>query len=337
MNIEHIRVEGLVGRGPNGATPSDGTSVEPTDEQIESLQEADYTVSIVFHHLKETWTDLQRRGLKQQFDILGITIEGVYGSKFNADTQSQILRQLSRSDVDAVVSIPVDIVETAEAYRAVADAGIDLVFMDNVPRGFKHGRDYAGCVSSDNKGAGIVAGRFLREFVTAGTVGMITFTPPFYVTEQRETGVREVIDESDELELVIEEGFTDPNHVSKQATTVLKQWPDLDGLYVSWCDPPAVQVTDTVESAGRENLIITTTDLSLQTVDIIARDGPIKATGAQFPFQQGIIEANMIGQALLGNDTPPYIASGSLPVCKDNLPEQYSKYYQEDFPVALRE
>jgi ribose transport system substrate-binding protein len=109
--------------------------------------------------------------------------------------------------------------------------------------------------------------------------------------------------------------------------------PKLDGLFVSWCDPPAVQVADTVENQRRNDVVITTTGLSSRTVAIMNQGGPIKATGAQFPYQQGIIEANMVGHALLGNKTPPYIASGSLPIYKGNLAKQYEKYYQEDFPI----
>lgn len=45
----------------------------------------------------------------------------------------------------------------------------------------------------------------------------------------------------------------------------------------------------------------------------------------------------MVGQALLGESTPPFIASGSLPVYRGNLEEQYPKHYQEGLPEDLLE
>jgi len=336
MNLDRIRVDDLVGTGPRGERPATAEDVELSDQQIASLRDGEFSVAIVFHHLKTDWTELQQFGLEGRFEELGIRVDGIYGSEFNADKQTEILEQLAETDVDAVVSIPVDTAATADAYQTLADANIELVFMDNVPEELTHREDYAGCVSSDNKGVGIIAGRFLRECV-AGEVGLITFDAPFYVAQQREAGVREVLEESDALEIVAERGFTNPYEVLDIAQDVAVVNPSLDGLFVAWADPPAVQASEGVENIGRDDIVITTTGLSSRIVNIIARDGPIKGTGSQFPYQQGIIEADMVGQALLGNETPPYIASGSLPVYKGNLREQYARHYQEEMPAPLAE
>ncbi|ADJ17149.1 substrate-binding domain-containing protein [Halalkalicoccus jeotgali] len=337
MDIEDIEVNHPAGKGPNGADPLASEAVDLTDDQAEAVRNESFSVAIVFHHLKTAWTELQRRGLEERFDELGVTVDGVYGAEFNASKQTEIIEKLSDNEVDAVISIPVDTAATADAYRAVADAGIELVFMDNVPDGFEHPRDYAGCVSSDNEGVGIVAGRFLREFLGKGDVGMITFDAPFYVTDQRESGVRDVLRNSDDVTIAAEEGFTDPDDVYDLAQNMVVTNPNLNGMFVSWSDPPAVQATRAVEDVGRSEFVITTTGLSSRTVENIALGGPIKGTGAQFPYQQGIIEANMVGQALLGESTPPFIASGSLPVYRGNFKEQYPKHYQEGLPEDLLE
>lgn len=336
MDLDRIRVDGLVGDGPKGERPAPAEDIELSDAQIASLRDRDLSVAIVFHHLQTDWTKLQQSGLEGRFEELDIEVAGVYGSEFNAETQSGILEDLAETDIDAVVSIPVDTAATIKAYQTLADTGIELVFMDNVPDRLIHGKDYAGCVSSDNKGVGIIAGRFLREF-GASKVGLITFDAPFYVTQQREAGVREVLDKSEDLEIVADRGFTNPYDVLDIAQEVAGANPSLDGLFVAWADPPAVQASEAVENIGRDDIVITTTGLSSRIVSIIAQDGPIKGTGSQFPYQQGIIEANMVGQALLGNETPPYIASGSLPVYKRNLREQYARHYQEELPAPLAE
>jgi ribose transport system substrate-binding protein len=116
---------------------------------------------------------------------------------------------------------------------------------------------------------------------------------------------------------------------------ILTEFPDIDGLFVSWGNPPGIQAEAAVKDAGRDDIAITTTDLSMETAKSIARGGPMKATGGQFPYQQGHIEANMIGHSLLGNPTPEYIASGVLPIHRGNLLDLYPKYFQESPPPEI--
>jgi len=335
VSIEDITVDGFLGKGPNGAEPTPAESVEFTDAQVASLNDGDYRVSIVFHYLQGTWTKLQRKGIEERSRDLGIEIEGIYGSEFNPNRQSRILEQIARKDIDALISIPVDTVATAAAHRVVSEAGIKVIIMDNVPEGFEHPTDYAGCVSSDGKAVGAVAGRLLREYVGQGEVGMINFNAPFYVTNQREIGVRETLQATSGVSIITEQGFTDPYDVEDLAVEVLETYPDLDGLFVNWADPPCIQAIRAAKRLGNTDLTVTTTGLSDRAVQDIVNSGMLKGTGAQLPYQQGIIEADMVGQSLLGNETPQFIASGPLPVYRGNLLEQYPKYYQKDPPSNL--
>lgn len=319
-----------VGNGPNGAPPAAAEDVVLSESEIEQLHDGGHTVAILFHYLKTDYVRLQRQGLEERFEELGIEVEGVYDPEFDASRQVEILNSLTEKDVDALVSIPIDQVATADAYQNVAESGTDIVFIDNVPEGFEHPRDYAGTVSSDNQGLGIFAGRHLRDAVESGAVGLITFDAPFYVTKAREQGVLDVLHTADEIEVVAENGFTDPDDVYDIAVEMLLTNPGMDGLFVSWGHPPGTQAASAAVDAGRPDLAITTTGLSTETAENIARDGPIKATGGQFPYQQGYIEADMVGNSLLANDTPQFIASGVLPIHRGNLLELYSTYFQSE-------
>lgn len=324
-----------IGKGPNGEPPSPAGDVDLSEREVEQIRDGEYTVAIVFHYLKTDYVRLQLQGLEERFDELGITVEGVYGSDFDVGRQVDILNSLAGKDIDALVSIPIDQIATADAYRNVAASGTKIVFIDNVPRGFEHPGDYAGTVSSDNRGLGMFAGRFLRDTIESGTVGLITFDAPFYVTSAREQGVCDVLETQDEIETVAETGFTDPDDVYAIANSVLSTYPDIDGLFVSWGDPPGAQAAAATLDLGMDDVIITTTGLSMDTVKHIAERGPIKATGAQFPYQQGHIEANMVGHSLLANSTPPFIASGVLPIHRGNLLDQYPTYFQAEPPAEI--
>ena len=58
-------------------------------------------------------------------------------------------------------TIPVDGTATAATYKKVSQAGIKLVFMDNVPTGLKHPEQYAAMVSADSEGNGQIAAKVL--------------------------------------------------------------------------------------------------------------------------------------------------------------------------------
>ncbi len=52
---------------------------------------------------------------------------------------------------------PTDPTATAAACKAVADAGVTIVFMGNVAAGLTAGKDYVAVVSADNYGNGVAA------------------------------------------------------------------------------------------------------------------------------------------------------------------------------------
>ena len=62
-----------------------------------------------------------------------------------------------RSDIETalaakpnvILSLPLDPVTSAEAFRQAVTDGIKLVFLSNLPNGYKHGTDYAAIVTDD--------------------------------------------------------------------------------------------------------------------------------------------------------------------------------------------
>lgn len=324
-----------VGEGPQGADPVPAEYTEITDADVETLRRGEYTVAIVFHYLQTDYVQLQRMGLEERFEELNIEIHGVYGPNFDVSKQIEILNSLAEKDIDALVSIPIDEVATAKSYQNIVASETNIVFIDNVPRGFEHPADYVGTVSSDNKGLGIYAGRVLCDLIGSGKIGIIKFDAPFYGTSARESGAREMIETVDGIDIVAEAGFTDPDDVYQLTQDLLATHPDISGMFVSWGDPPGKHAVAAAQDLGRDDIVMTTTGLSMETAKTIAKDGLIKATGAQFPYQQGYIEANMVGNSLLANETPQYVASGVLPINRSNLLELFPTYFQEDPPAKI--
>ena len=336
IDLDAIEPNDLVGKGPNGNDPVPAEQVSLSDSQVQKLKQGNYTVAIVFHYLKTAWTRLQRRGLTNRLNELGINVEGVYGAEFDAAKQVNILNTLaSKADsLDAVISIPVDQVATADAYQNLANKGVKLVFMDNVPEGFSHPEDYAGAVAADNKGNGLIAGRILAKLVGQGSVGLIMHDAPFYVTNEREQGVKQALKNASGIEIAATNGFTNPDKVFGLAQNMLTANPDLDGIFAIWGAPPAMQVVSAANASNRSP-IITTIDLGSRVALNMAKGGLIKGLGAQQPYDQGVTEANMAGNAILGAKTPPYVAVQSLAVMRKNLLKAYRSVFHQEPPQKI--
>ena len=99
-----------------------------------------------------------RSALKAQFAAMGIDVIAVTDAGFKPEKQVADIETVLAQNPSIIVSIPTDAVATASAYRAAAEKGVKLVFMDNVPTGFTAGKDYTSSVSADNYGNGVAAG-----------------------------------------------------------------------------------------------------------------------------------------------------------------------------------
>ena len=339
IDLNAIEPDGLIGLGSRDLEPSDPETVELSDDQISELEEMDATTGIVFHYLKTAWVRLQQNGLEAQFDEIGIEIDSVQGANFEARTQANLVETLSGNDgIDAITSRPLSADTTSSAFQAAADAGKELVFMDDIPSQLDHPEDFASMVAADNRALGVISGHIMGEFVGEGDVMMIGFANDVKSVNERESGFRQTIEnEYEGIEIVEEVEFTDANNVQDMAQNIMTANPEAEGVWTAWDDPPGMQAVAAARESGKDpqEFHITTCDLGERSAQNMAEGGYIKGTGSQRPYDQGVSEANAIGQALLGNETPPYIAVPALAVTRENLLSAYETVFKSEPPEEI--
>ncbi|MFV9568272.1 substrate-binding domain-containing protein [Thermoanaerobacter mathranii] len=326
----------VLSTGPHGEKATLATTLKLTDEEIAKIKEGHYTAAIVLHYGGNDWSTAQVKGLKDTFAKLGIKVVAVTDANFKAEKQVSDIETVLALKPNIIVSIPVDPVSTAPAYKKAAQQGVKLVFMDNVPDGLQHGKDYVSVVSADNYGNGVIAADIMaKNLGYKGKIGVIYHDANFFVTNQRVEAFEKTIKEKyPDIEIVDRGGFTDPNAVGSVADAMLTKHPDLDGIFAVW-DVPAMQVVASAKVVGRNDLVITTIDLGNDVAKIIAEGGLVKGLGAQRPYDQGVAEATLAAYALLGKETPPYVAVPALAVTRDNILEAYKQVYHKDPPAFL--
>lgn len=327
----------ILSKGPHGETAVSAKTLELTEEEIAKIKQGNYKAAIVMHYAGNDWSTAQIDGLKATFERMGIEVVAVTDADFKSEKQVSDIETVLAKNPDIIVSIPVDPVSTAEAYKKAAESGVKLVFMDNAPQGLEHGKDYVSVVSADNYGNGVAAAEIMAEKLGGkGKIGVIFHDADFFVTKQRTEAFEKTIQEKyPEIEIVARGGITDPNDGEKVASGILTKNPDLDGLFVVW-DVPAEGALAAARTAGRDDLVITTIDLGTNVALEIASDGIVKGLGAQLPYDQGISEAILAGYALLGKETPPYVAVPAYKVTKENVLDAWKLVYHKEAPDSIQ-
>lgn len=334
-----VETEGIRSTGPNGEEATPASEITLTDEEKQQIRDGGYTAAISFHYGGNDWATSQLQGLEATFKDLGIEVVAVTDADFSAEQQVSDIETIMANKPDILVSIPTDATATSDAFKRAAAEGTKIVFMDNVPANMTAGNDYVSCVSADNYGNGCIAAELMGEALGGkGQIGMVYYDVDFFTTNQRDQGFRDTIAANyPDIEIITEQGFTDENGCSEQGDAILTQNPMIDGIYASW-DIPMEGVLSSVRASG-----LTPDDIKLTSIDLgnnIAKEiaeGTVVGVGAQLPYDQGVAEATLAAQALLGKETPPYVVVDAKKVSSSNIVEAYEDVYHMEAPDWLKE
>ena len=329
----------VMSTGPNGEAPSPASLVTLSDDELAKVKGMHATAAIVLHYGGNDWSRAQVDGLKAEFAALGIDVIAVTDAGFKPETQVANIETVMAKKPSIIVSIPVDPVSEAGAYKKAADAGVKLVFMDNVPKGLVAGKDYVSVVSADNYGNGLAAGLLMAKFLKGkGNIGAVFHAADFFVTKQRYEGFKKAISEFPDIKIIEAQGVAGPDFsgdADKVASAMITAHPNIDGIWAVW-DVPAEGVISAARSAGKDNLVITTEDLGENVAINMAQGSYVKGLGAQRPYDQGVTEAKLAAYGLLGKKAPDYVALPSLAVTMDNLLDAWKAVYHTDAPADVR-
>ena len=324
--------------GPHGEQGVSADTVTLTDDQIAQVQEGGYKVAIVFHYAGNDWSTAQEQGIRDACDALGMEVVAVTNADFSAEQQVSDIETVMAMNPDIIISIPTDATATADAYKRASEAGIKIVFMDNVADGMEAGTDYVSCVSADAYGNGCAAAEILAEALGGeGEVGMVYYDVDFFTTNLRDQGFKDTMAEKyPGITIVTEQGFQDEANCNVQGDAILTQYPDIDGIYASW-DIPMEGVLSSVRAAGKEGqVVLSAIDLGNNIALEIAK-GSVAGVGAQRPYDQGYTEVVCAALSLLGEEVPAFVVCSALPVTSENVCEAYTQVYHVDAPDWLVE
>jgi ribose transport system substrate-binding protein len=325
--------------GPNGEKATPAEEISLSEDDAEALRSGAHTAAIVWHDAAAEFSVAMTAGIRDRFDELGIEVVAVTDAQFDAGKQQRDVESVVARDPDSIISIPVDPVSAAKAFRTALDRGTQLTFLSNIPQGYKHGKDYVGVVSADQILTGQNTAQVMCEALGGeGKIGVIDYDADFFITNQRDAAFRQALaDDCPEIEVAAQAGFEDPARVQEIASAMLTRNPDLGGIYTTWAQP-AEGVLAALREAGREEDVkVATVDLSESLALDIAEGGATAGVSADRVYEAGRKLADVVGLGLLDRPAPAFAVVPSVAVTEENLLEGWQESYGEPAPAAVQE
>jgi ribose transport system substrate-binding protein len=322
-------------KGPKGETGVPTSQITLTATEADKVKTGNYKAAILWHTSGD-FVNAVGRGIKDQFGKLGITIVSETDANFDAATQASQVETVMALNPDIVITLVVDPVSGAQAFKKVVDAGKKLVLISNVPQGFEHGKDYVGVVSDDFFGMGTAAADLMGKALNkAGKVGYVFHDASYYVTNQRDQSFKSVLGQCfKDIQVVAEQGMADPAKGQEIAAAMLTQHADLTGIYVPW-DQPAEGVVAAIRDAGSKAKVVTM-DLGANNDLDMANGGIVYGKAVDLPYEIGVAVATEGAYGMLGKEAPPFAMVPAIEVTKDNVLDAYKQSFRIDAPDAVK-
>jgi ribose transport system substrate-binding protein len=333
-----IRSSPTVGRtlGPNGERPAPATALRLSSRDAAKLRAGHHSAALVWHEDSD-FTDAVTTGVLDEFRPLGIRVVAQTSAGFDPARQKADIETVGAKKPAVMLTLPVDPVISASAYRQVARQGTKIVLLSNLPRGMRHGRDYVSVVTDDLFDMGKRAADALAAAVGGkGEVGYFFLDANSFVANQRDQAFLKTIAANyPEIDVVARQGIGDPNKAQEQANGTLIRHPDLSGVYVTFSQPAGDGVLAALRANGNATTKIVSLDLDEPLALDMARGGNTFALIADRAYELGRAMAKSAAYGLLGKPAPPFVIVPALTVTRPNLVEGYRESLNRAPPASV--
>ena len=219
----------------------------------------------------------------------------------DAAKQAAQVQTVLQREPDAILSLLADADTAATYMQPAVDAGTELVFLSNPPKGHSAGVEYAGIVTDDLAEMGKAAAELLGEALEGqGEIGFVYYDANFYVTNQRDAAFRTWLRELyPDIKIVDQQPLADPSKAQQLVTAMLTRNPDLDGLYVPWAAPPAQGALAALRASSGSSAKVVTMDLDPTVAVEMASGDSVAGVVADQPYEIGRAMARVAALALI--------------------------------------
>jgi ribose transport system substrate-binding protein len=322
--------------GPNGEQATPASALELSSVEVASVRAGHHTAALVWHQNSDFVTAVTA-GARDEFRPLGIKVIAQTSANFDPAKQKADIETVAVRKPSVLLTLPVDPVVTASAYKALARQGTKIVLLSIVPQGMKYGRDYVDVVTDDLFQMGKRAADALAAVVGGqGTVAYFFRDANSYVTNQRDQAfLKTITGNYPKIKVVAKQGIADPNRSEDQANAVLLKNPSLSGVYVTFSQPPAEGVLAALRANGNTTTKLVSLDLDEPLALDMAKGGNTFALIADKAYELGRAMAKSAAYGLLGKKAPAFIVVPAMTITKSNLVRGYRESLHRNPPANV--
>jgi ribose transport system substrate-binding protein len=322
-------------RGPTGQRPTPTSALALRASEIARIRTGHYTAAMAWHETSD-FVSAVTDGARHEFAQLGIRVVAETSADFDAAKQKSDVETIEARKPSVLLTLPVDRVVTASAYKAAARQGTKIVLLSEVPQGMKYGRDYVNLVTDDLFQMGKRAADALAAAVgDKGTVGYFFHDANHFVTNQRDQAFLRTITTNYPSIKLVRQGIADPNQSQSEANAVLLEDPGLSGVYVTFSQPPGEGVLAALRANGNTKTKIVSLDLDTLLALDMANRGHTFALIADKPYDLGRAMGISAGYALLGKKAPAFVIGPAMTITRSNLVEGYRESLRRSPPASV--
>lgn len=244
------------------------------------------------------------KGIREQTG-LDISVHWYLTSYSNAGQQAQYIDKAIEEKADGIILSPINSNRVRAAINRAADAGIPVITSNSDIEGTRR----LCYVGQDGMRASRVAGRSMGNLLCGhGRIAIISSAIASennsYHVKVREDGFRNFIRETfPDVEILTSiESFEDPEITYRETLKLLKNHPDLDGLYIT-CGGVSL-VGHAIRESGRTNLKVVSFEKYPEILELL-QDEIIDCTIDSELERQGEIPVQIIMDRLVLKKAPP--------------------------------
>jgi len=321
--------------GPMGETATPSTTIQVPKDKVAELKAGGYKAALLWHDQSD-FVNAVTLGATDEFKRLGIEVVATTSAGFDAAKQRSDIETALAKDPDIILSLPLDPVTSAAAFKEAKAEDVKLVFLSNLPKDFQHPADYAAIVTDDLFEMGKQAADALASAIGGkGTVGWIYHDATYYVTNQRDNAFKTTIENDyPDIKIVAEQGISDPARAEEIANAMLLKNPDLSGIYVTWAGP-AEGVLAALRANGNDTTKVVTLDLSEPLALDMLGGGSIAAIIADEAYELGRAMAAAGARAVVGEVTPPFVVAPAITVTTENVADAWMQSLRRPAPDSV--
>ena len=233
-------------------------------------------------------------------------------------TQNEMIAQAVEEGAEALVFSAINYENNVPAIEAAAQAGLKLVAIDSGVDSDK----IPTYIGTDNYSAGkMAASAALQSGESQICVGLVNYDANSANGQEREKGVREILEQLDNVEIVQAMNvFSIAENARIRTEAMLKQHPEIN-VIIAFNEPTSVGAARAVRDLGlEEDVWLVGFDSNVETVDLL-QSGVVDVLIVQNPYAMGYLGVESAYKLLTGqaDEAESTVDTATVLVTRENM------------------